>query len=171
MKMCGVGGECECDLLENPTRQSEQQASDMEGYLHGLETRAQKLVCCRCCCRAGGSGRFRFLTGQQGLTFPSNFLPELAGSADPITLLLSGGTPQVPFRCLLFQRSVNRGGGYDQLLVCFGSVFELAGLQLLFVLGHGHPNEQVWRVDHFEVLFRPPSGKRPGNHPSNRLGD
>jgi len=51
--------------------------------------------------RAGGGVRFLSLGCQPGLAFPSNSLPELAGSGEPITLLLGGGTLQVPFRCLL----------------------------------------------------------------------
>lgn len=80
-------------------------------------TRAQESVCCRRR-RAGGGGWSLSLTGtsQPGLAFPSDFLPELAGTTHPVILFLCGGTLQRPFRWLLLQRSVYRGGGYNQLL-------------------------------------------------------
>jgi hypothetical protein len=53
-------------------------------------------------------------------------------------------------------------------LVASGS-FRAHWPQLSLVFGHRHPNEEVRRADHFEIILRPASGNRPRNHISNNL--
>ena len=82
-------------------------------------SRAQESVCCsrrRAGSSSGGWSLSLTGTSQPRLALPSDFLPELAGTTNPMILFLCGGTLQHPFRWLLLQRSVYCGGGYNQLL-------------------------------------------------------
>ena len=89
-KVCDVARGCSVICLDAWQDEAESM-SGIRGRI--ISTRAgnkgPKLVCC-CGRRAGRGGLFWFLTSKPGLTFPSNLVPELAGSTDPIALLRSG---------------------------------------------------------------------------------